>query len=34
LNHLRDVMFDKLRKYEERARDDRKRAYCGHKGRR
>jgi hypothetical protein len=34
LNHLRDVMFDKLRNYEGRARDDRKRAYCGHKGRR
>ena len=34
LNHLRDVMFDKLRKSEGRARDDRKRAYCGHKGRR
>ena len=31
LNHLRDVMFDKLRNYEGRARDDRKRAYCGHK---
>jgi hypothetical protein len=34
LNHLREVMFDKLRNYEGRARDDRKRAHCGHKGRR
>jgi hypothetical protein len=34
LNHLRDVMFDKLRKSEGRARDDRKRAHSGHKGRR
>lgn len=34
LNHLRDVMFDKLRNYEGRERDDRKRAYRGHKGRR
>jgi hypothetical protein len=34
LNHLRDVMFDKLRNYEGREKDDRKRAYCGHKGRR
>jgi hypothetical protein len=34
LNHLRDVMFDKLRKHEGRVRDDRKKAHCGHKGRR
>ncbi len=34
LNHLRDVMFDKLRNYEGRARDDRKTKDRGHQNRR
>lgn len=34
LNHLRDVMFDQLRKSEGRERDDRKRSNRGHQARR